>query len=84
MSDMTPVSTVTLPPGVSIVGNKETSQTSATGQIVQGQQFILRLPNGSQTSVFIPYFQLGNPTFITSVIAEQVGNITAVLNAASG
>ena len=76
--------TVTLPPGVSIAGQRETSQANIAGQIVQGVNFTLSLPNGSTTSIFIPYSVLGNTTLVAEAFNERIDQLNAVHGLVNG
>lgn len=78
MSPATP--SVQLPPGVTVIGYRETSQANPMGQIVQGLVFTLRLPSGGQTSVFIANSLLGSTEAIASAFTERVDQIQAIEN----
>lgn len=71
-------SMVTLPPGVVIQPGRETSQTTATGQIEQGMLFPISLPSGSTTSIFIPYTAIHDTAYVQGLIAERVQAIMAI------
>jgi hypothetical protein len=69
---------VSLPPGVTIVGSRETSQPSSNGQILQGLMFTLQLPSGVTTTVFIPYRILPNTAAVAAAFQERVSAIQAI------
>jgi hypothetical protein len=71
-------SPVTLPAGVAIGPGRETSQTNPQGQVVQGMVFPITLPNGSTTTVFIPYSQITNTQWVQEQFAQRVGSILAI------
>jgi hypothetical protein len=69
---------VNLPAGVAIGPGRETSQTNPQGQVVQGMVFPITLPNGSTTTVFIPYSQITNTQWVQEQFAQRVGSILAI------
>lgn len=69
---------VTLPTGVSVSPGRETVQTGANGQAVQGMLYTLTLPNAAQTSVFVPYSLMGNLALVSQMFAERVAQINGV------
>lgn len=71
---------VEVPAGVTVGPGRETSQTTAGGQVVQGMVFPLTTPAGSNTSVFIPYSQIHD----TSAVATAIRNRAAAIIAISG
>lgn len=70
--------TIQLPPGVTVGAGRETSQTNQQGQVVQGMVFPITLPNGSTTSVFIPYTTLTNTAQVQQLISARVDAIMAI------
>ena len=76
--------TVALPPGVTIAGQRETSQQNIAGQVVQGINFTLQLPNGATTSVFIPYTVLANTQLVAQAFNERISQINAVNGLVNG
>lgn len=77
---MSAANSVQLPPGVSVVGYRETSQSNGMGQVVQGLVFTLRLPSGGTTSVFIPNTNLSNTAAVAQAFAERVSQIESIVN----
>lgn len=73
-------STVTLPPGVSIAGQMETSRTGANGAVEQGQLYTLRTASGVTTSVFIPYSVIGNTQAVAAAFNKRLADIGAIEN----
>jgi hypothetical protein len=69
---------VILPPGVTVSPGRETSQAGPTGAIIQGMIFTLTLPNGAQTSVFVPYILMNNTADIEALFAQRVAQINGV------
>lgn len=69
---------VDLPSGVKIGAGRETSQTNGAGQVVQGMSFPITLPNGSTTSVFIPYADIHNTAQAKAIIDQRVSAILAI------
>lgn len=70
--------TVTLPPGVTIGPGRETSQTNQQGQIVQGMLFPVTLPNGTTTTVFVPYALLQNASQVQALFEQRVNSLLAI------
>lgn len=71
-------SPVRLPPGVKIGPGVESSATNQQNQVVQGMKFPVTTPNGSTTTVFIPYTDLGNTPKVQADIAARVTAIEAI------
>ena len=71
---------IVLPPGVAVSPGRETVQSNATGQNVQGMLFTLTLANGAQTSVFVPYSIMTQTDVVSSMFAQRVAAINAVSN----
>lgn len=69
---------IDLPAGVTIGPGRETSQTTSGGQVVQGMVFPLTTPNGSNTSVFIPYSQIHNASQVAAAIRSRAEAIIAI------
>jgi len=69
---------VQLPPGVKIGAGRETSATNTQGVVVQGMVFPITLPNGSTTSVFIPYSEIHNTAEVKRLIDARVQAIMAI------
>jgi hypothetical protein len=70
---------ITWPPGVVVGAGRETSQTSpATGQIVQGIQVPVTLPNQTTLSFFFPYSLLGTPGAVQALIDQRIAQVQAV------
>lgn len=78
MSDQS--NAVTLPPGVTILPGRETSQAGPTGSMVQGMLFTLKLPNGAETNVFVAYDLMRDPASVSAMFAQRVAAINAVAN----
>ena len=70
--------TIQLPPGVSVIGSRETSQSGPTGLVQQGMVFTVQLPSGTPTSVFVPYSLMGQTDAVAAAIAERVNQILAI------
>jgi hypothetical protein len=66
---------VTLPPGVTVGPARETSQLNAQGQVVQGVNLPVSLPNGGALNVFIPYTALTNPAQVQQLLDERINAI---------
>ena len=77
-SDTGGVGRVHLPAGVQVHAGHETSQTNATGQVVQGMVFLLTTPAGSTTSVFIPYAEIEDTAKVQATINRRLAAITAI------
>ena len=73
---------IVLPPGVSVTGYRETSQTGPFGSIVQGIAFAVSFSGGT-TTVFVPNTDLENPAAIEATIRGKVAAIQGVLGAGS-
>lgn len=69
---------ITLPPGVAISPGIETSQLGNNNQTVPGMKFNLTLPNGTVTSVFVPYALMPNTDLVSQLFANRVASIDAV------
>jgi hypothetical protein len=69
---------VNLPAGVTIQAGRETSQSNAQGQIVQGMIFPIMLPNGTTTTVFVPYNLLGNTEQVQALFEQRVNALMAI------
>lgn len=75
---------LTLPAGVTIAATRETSQQGANGMVEQGLKYTLRLPNGTNTSVFIPYSVLPNTAAVAASLNERIEQVQAINNLQSG
>lgn len=69
---------VSLPPGVTIVASRETSQVGPNGVMQQGIAFTLRLANDVQTSIFVPYTSLRNAAAVAAVFNSRINEINSV------
>lgn len=69
---------INLPPGVKVGAGRETSQVNDQGVVVQGMVFPITLPNGTTTSVFVPYTQLHNVDQVQDLIETRVKAILAI------
>lgn len=69
---------ITLPAGATIGPGRETSQTNAQGQVVQGIVFAITTKGGTTTSVFIPYSEISDTAKVEQLIAARVNAITAI------
>ena len=69
---------VNLPPGVTIGAGRETAQTDEQGMVVQGMAFPIKLPNGSTSTIFIPYSELHNTAQVRQLIDSRVRAIMAI------
>ncbi|HVC52329.1 MAG TPA: hypothetical protein VND87_09940 [Stellaceae bacterium] len=78
MTETAPSTKVILPPGVTVGAGRETSQTNAQGQVVQGMVFPITLPSGSTTSVFVPYAAIHDATYVQQLIGQRVEAIMAI------
>lgn len=74
---------IQLPPGVTLAASRETSQVAANGQIEQGIAFTLRLPAGTNTTIFVPYSLLGQTGAIASAFNERIEQLQAIQNLAN-
>jgi predicted aconitase with swiveling domain len=72
------MATVTLPAGTTVGPGRETAQTNASGQVVQGMVFPVTTPKGSTTSVFVPYSLLHNTAAVEESIKLRVDHIIAI------
>lgn len=79
MQQSTQGNTVTLPPGVSIGAGRETSQTNNQGQVVQGMVFPITLPDGTQTTVFVPYATLHNPEMVQALFTTRINALMSII-----
>jgi hypothetical protein len=75
--------TVILPQGVTIGPGRETSQTNAQGNVVQGMLFPITLPNQSTTTVFVPYAQLTDTAYVQDLFVQRVNSILAITGTGS-
>jgi len=80
MSDSTGSNAIMLPPGVTISPGRETVQAGPTGAGIQGMLFTLTLPNGAQTSVFVPYSLMNQPEVVSQMFAQRVAAINGIAN----
>ena len=69
---------VQLPAGVAVGPGRETSQTNAQGQIVQGMIFPVTLATGTMTSVFVPYTVISNIGAVQQLFNARIGSILAI------
>ena len=69
---------VNLPSGVTVGAGLETSATDAQGVVQQGIRFPITTPNGSKTSVFIPYSDLSNDAKVQQLIGDRVAAIMRI------
>jgi len=63
---------------VTVGAGRETSQTNAQGQVVQGMVFPITLPSGSTTSIFVPYSAIHDTAYVQALIGERVKAIMAI------
>ncbi|HEY1716210.1 MAG TPA: hypothetical protein VGG07_25155 [Solirubrobacteraceae bacterium] len=69
---------ITVPPGVSVGNGRETSQTNAQGQVVQGMVFSITTKGGSTTNVFVPYSEIHDTAAVGQLITKRVNAIDAI------
>jgi hypothetical protein len=69
---------IVLPQGVTIGAGRETSETNAQGQVVQGMRFPITTAGGSTTAVFIPYSEIHDTAKVQAAITKRVAAITAI------
>lgn len=69
---------IILPAGVTVQPGRETSQTNPQGQVVQGMLFPITLPNGTTTTVFVPYTLIGNTEAVQVLFDQRVNAILAI------
>jgi hypothetical protein len=83
MSALTPAAnpTITLPPGVSVLPGRQTSQTNGSGQVQQGTAFTVNLPDGTTTNVFVPDSMLSNLPAVEALITNKVTALMAITGA---
>jgi hypothetical protein len=74
----TGASTLQLPAGVTLGAGRETSQSNAQGQVVQGVLFGLTLASGTVTSLFVPYSIMGNLAQVEQLFLTRINNLTAI------
>jgi hypothetical protein len=74
------MSNVVVPAGVgySVSPGRETTQIGANNTNVQGMLFNLTLPNGSVTSVFVPYAVLTQTDQVAALFNQRVAAINAI------
>jgi hypothetical protein len=77
-SNASPGGPVVLPPGVTVQPGRETSQTNQQGQVVQGMLFPITLPNGTTTTVFVPYSLLSNTPAVQQLFEQRVTALLAI------
>lgn len=70
-----------LPAGVTLGPFRETSQTNAQGQVIQGVLFPVSFPNGSQTTVFVPYSLITNQQQVQTLFDERINGLLAIAGA---
>lgn len=68
-----------LPPGVQAVASRETTESNAVGQIVQGQLVTFRLPSGTQTTLFIGYDEMHDLPAVAARVAERVAHVERIV-----
>jgi hypothetical protein len=69
---------VNIPFGAAITAGRETSQVDGNGTVQQGMVFGIKLPDGTTTSVFIPYSQITNTSYVEGLIGQRVAAIQAI------
>lgn len=69
---------VNIPFGSAVTAGRETSQVDSNGVVVQGMVFGIKLPDGTTTTVFIPYSQIGNTSYVEGLINARVAAIQAI------
>lgn len=72
---------VKLPEGVVAIAARETTESNALNQVVQGMSFTLRLPRGATTSVFLSYDELADAKEVERIINERIARIHSILPA---
>lgn len=69
---------VVLPDGVTVGPPRETTQANtSTGQVVQGVNIPITLPNGGTTSIFATYQQVETPGVVQQMIIDRVNALIA-------
>lgn len=69
---------INLPAGVTVGAGRETSETDAQGQVVQGLKFPITTANGTATSLFIPYSEIHDTAKVQAAFTKRVAAITAI------
>lgn len=69
---------IDLPPGATVGAGRETSETDAQGQVVQGVKFPITTANGSQTSLFIPYSEIHDKAKVQAAFTRRINAISAI------
>ena len=69
---------ITYPPGWSVAGWREGTQTSATGAIQQGVNLVLQGPSGAKFTVFVPYNLLGQTQLVEQMINTRISQLGAL------
>ena len=69
---------VVLPQGWQIGPGRENAQTQPNNQVIQGLTYPLTSPNGTTTSVFIPYSMIGNLAQVQGLIDARTSGILAI------
>lgn len=78
MSATSGPTTLTLPPGWTIGPGRETGQTQANNQVLQGLSYSLTSPSGTTTSVFIPYSMINNLAQVQGLVDQRTSAINAI------
>jgi hypothetical protein len=72
--------TITLPPGWTVSAGRETVQTNATGQNVQGLNFTLNnVASGVTSTVFVPYALMQQTQAVAQIFNSRIASITGVI-----
>lgn len=69
---------INLPAGASIGAGRETAETDAQGQVVQGLKFPITTANGTATSLFIPYSEIHDTAKVQAAVTRRIAAVTAI------
>lgn len=69
---------VDLPAGWAITAGIETSQLNAHSQVVQGMRYSLTGPNGTTSTVFVPYSELEDIPKVQQLIDKRINALRAI------
>lgn len=69
---------INLPSGVKLSSGYETSELTSAGKVEQGMNYTITLPDGSTSSIFIPYSTIHNLAQVQSLIDTRVNALRAI------
>lgn len=69
---------VILPPGVTLQPGRQTTQSTAFGQVVQGVLYPVVLANGTVSSIFVPDSALGNIPQLQALFDAKINGLNAI------